>query len=506
MLPQPNNPNASWESKYNDFVKKNPRPARSEAEFIWDEKYNGFLISNPKPLRPEDQVSWEQKYNAFLVIHPKPLKSHAQVLWDLSYNAFLKRNQKPPPPAHDHHNQPPPPHLTTYQNYNNNNASSLLLNNNNNSYPNYNNALWNQLYSSSHYYYYNNNRNPRPYPYTPISSNVFTNNNNNAIFTPLSPITNQQLVTMPSTKNGVDALRGPDGQLPQKLKSIPVYLIEKICNEIMDGDPNIQWDDIAGLEHAKKCVNEMVILPMLRPDIFTGCRSTGRGLLLFGPPGTGKTMIGKAIAAEAKATFFYISSSSLTSKWVRTNENLVRALFGVASCRQPAVIFLDEIDSLLSKRNSNDHQGIRAQKTQLLIEMDGFASGNDQVLVIEATNRPQDLDEAAMRRLTKRFYVPLPSSEARACIICNLLKKDGLLELSPEDIDSICKLTEGYSGSDMKIFVKDAAMGPVREALKECTDPAKLIKDQLRPVTMQVCRYKCLISQILDIKILSNSS
>ncbi|CAI9111576.1 OLC1v1011833C1 [Oldenlandia corymbosa var. corymbosa] len=119
-----------------------------------------------------------------------------------------------------------------------------------------------------------------------------------------------------STKRCMELLCGPDGELPEKLRNLEPRLIEHVSNEIMDRDPNVRWDDIAGLEHAKKCVTEMVIWPLLRPDIFKGCRSPGRGLLLFGPPGTGKTMIGKAIAGEAKATFFYISASSLTSKWV----------------------------------------------------------------------------------------------------------------------------------------------------------------------------------------------
>ncbi|GJW22316.1 P-loop containing nucleoside triphosphate hydrolase superfamily protein, partial [Tanacetum coccineum] len=138
------------------------------------------------------------------------------------------------------------------------------------------------------------------------------------------------------------------------------------------------------------------------------------GLLLFGPPGTGKTMIGKAIAGEAKATFFHISASSLTSKWIGEGEKLVRALFEVASCYQPAVIFVDEIDSLLSKRKSEgEHEANRRRlKTQLLIEMEGCDSVNDQVLLIGATNRPQDLDEAARRRLTKRLYIPLPCAGA----------------------------------------------------------------------------------------------
>lgn len=289
-----------------------------------------------------------------------------------------------------------------------------------------------------------------------------------------------------STKRCLEMLCGPDGELPEKLRNLEPRLIEHVSNEIMDRDPNVRWDDIAGLEHAKKCVTEMVIWPLLRPDIFQGCRSPGRGLLLFGPPGTGKTMIGKAIAGEAKATFFYISASSLTSKWIGEGEKLVRALFGVASCRQPAVIFVDEIDSLLSQRKSEgEHESSRRLKTQFLIEMEGFDSGNEQILLIGATNRPQELDEAARRRLTKRLYIPLPSSEARAWIIHNLLEKDALFKLSKEDTDTICKLTEGYSGSDMKNLVKDASMGPLREALKQGIEITKLRKEDMRSVTLQ---------------------
>jgi len=125
-------------------------------------------------------------------------------------------------------------------------------------------------------------------------------------------------------------------------------------------------------------------------------------------------------------------------------------------------------------------------KTQFLIEMEGFDSGNEQLLLIGATNRPQELDEAARRRLTKRLYIPLPSTEARSWIVKNLLEKDGLLTLSIEDISSICKITEGYSGSDMKKnLVKDASMGPLREALRKGIDIANLKKEDMRPVMFQ---------------------
>ncbi|QCD93951.1 ATPase family AAA domain-containing protein FIGL1 [Vigna unguiculata] len=293
-----------------------------------------------------------------------------------------------------------------------------------------------------------------------------------------------------STRKCLEILCGPDGELPEKLRNLEPRLIEHVSNEIMDKDPNVRWDDIAGLEHAKKCIDEMVIYPLQRPDIFMGCRSPGRGLLLFGPPGTGKTMIGKAIAGEAKATFFYISASSLTSKWIGEGEKLVRALFGVASCRQPAVIFVDEIDSLLSQRKSDgEHESSRRLKTQFLIEMEGFDSGSEQILLIGATNRPQELDEAARRRLTKRLYIPLPSSEARAWIVRNLLQKDGLFNLSNEEMDIICNLTEGYSGSDMKNLVKDASMGPLREALRQGIEITKLKKEDMRTVTLQDFEY-----------------
>ncbi|KEH25453.1 P-loop nucleoside triphosphate hydrolase superfamily protein, putative [Medicago truncatula] len=303
-----------------------------------------------------------------------------------------------------------------------------------------------------------------------------------------------------TTNKCLNDLHGPDGQLPEKLRNVTPYYIEQVSNEIMDKNPDVHWNDIAGLTHAKKCVNEMAVLPLRRPDLFMGCRSPGRGLLLFGPPGTGKTMIGKAIAGEAKATFFYISASSLTSKCFGEGEKLVTALFGVASCRQPAVIFVDEIDSLVSgmlmswpikatlifiARPRNEYEVTGRIKTQFLIEMEGFAGGNEQVLVIGATNRPQDLDEVAQRRLTKRLYIPLPSSDARAWIARNLLEKDGLFKLSNEEMEIIRDLTDGYSGLDMTNLVKDASMGPLREAMEQGIDIMELKKEDMRPVTLQ---------------------
>lgn len=177
----------------------------------------------------------------------------------------------------------------------------------------------------------------------------------------------------------------------------------------MHTDSEVTWDDIAGLEVAKSIIKETIVWPMLRPNYFKGLLSPARGILLFGPPGNGKTLIGKCIASKSKSTFFSISASSLTSKWVGDGEKMVRALFTIAAVHQPSVVFIDEIDSLLSQRSESEHESSRRIKTEFLVQLDGAGTKNDErILVIGATNRPQELDDAARRRLVKRLYIPLP--------------------------------------------------------------------------------------------------
>ncbi len=165
-----------------------------------------------------------------------------------------------------------------------------------------------------------------------------------------------------------------DGKLPGRLAACEPNLVELIMFEMLDRSPGVRWDDIAGLEFAKKNVVEVVVWPLQRPDLVTGLRGPPKGMLLFGPPGTGKTLIGKAIATESEAHFFSISASSLTSKWHGQGEKLVRALFAVAAYYEPAVIFIDEIDSLLSQRQDAEFEASRRIKTELLIQLDGAAS------------------------------------------------------------------------------------------------------------------------------------
>ncbi|KAN0006635.1 hypothetical protein ACTFIU_003351 [Dictyostelium citrinum] len=246
------------------------------------------------------------------------------------------------------------------------------------------------------------------------------------------------------------------------IKGVDKSMVTLIMNEIMDRKNPVKWDDVVGLDKVKQSLMESVILPNLRPDVFTGLRAPPKGLLLFGPPGNGKTMIAKAVAYESKVTFFSISSSSLTSKYVGDGEKLVRALFAVATHFQPSIIFIDEIDSLLTERSSNESEASRRLKTEILVQFDGArTNGNERVLVMGATNRPEDLDDAALRRLVKRIYVGLPELETRLQIIQHLLAGQRH-SLTKQQINSLAEVTQGYSGFDLAALCKDAAYEPIR--------------------------------------------
>ncbi|KAF7266759.1 spastin isoform X2 [Rhynchophorus ferrugineus] len=267
------------------------------------------------------------------------------------------------------------------------------------------------------------------------------------------------------------------------LKGVDPKLAQCILDEIVEGGPQIQWDDIVGQETAKQALQEMVILPSLRPELFTGLRTPARGLLLFGPPGNGKTLLARAVATECQATFFSISAASLTSKYVGDGEKMVRALFAIARELQPSIIFIDEVDSLLSERSNNEHEASRRLKTEFLVEFDGLPSNpeNERVLVMAATNRPQELDEAALRRFTKRVYVTLPDLETRMRLLKKLLAKQGC-SLTAQELKRLATLTEGYSASDLTALAKDAALGPIRELQPE--QVKQLDPSAVRSITM----------------------
>ncbi|XP_070166290.1 spastin isoform X3 [Polyergus mexicanus] len=267
------------------------------------------------------------------------------------------------------------------------------------------------------------------------------------------------------------------------LKGVDPKLTQVILDEILEGGAPVQWEDIAGQETAKQALQEMVILPSLRPELFTGLRTPARGLLLFGPPGNGKTLLARAVATQCNATFFSISAASLMSKYVGEGEKLVRALFAIARELQPSVIFIDEVDSLLSERKDNEHEASRRLKTEFLVEFDGLpCNPEERVLVMAATNRPQELDEAALRRFTKRVYVTLPDLQTRIILLQRLLAKHND-PLTPEELNEMAVLTEGYSGSDLTGLAKDAALGPIRELNPDQVKELDL--NSVRNITMQ---------------------
>ncbi|XP_055618061.1 spastin isoform X2 [Toxorhynchites rutilus septentrionalis] len=264
---------------------------------------------------------------------------------------------------------------------------------------------------------------------------------------------------MPSTNQS-----GQQQQQQINVKGVEPKLVQIIMDEIVEGGAKVEWQDIAGQEVAKQALQEMVILPSVRPELFTGLRTPAKGLLLFGPPGNGKTLLARAVATECSATFFSISAATLTSKYVGDGEKLVRALFAVAREMQPSIIFIDEVDSLLSERSSGEHEATRRLKTEFLVQFDGLPANSelDKIVVMAATNRPQELDEAALRRFPKRVYVTLPDLDTRELLLRRLLEKQGS-PLADADLKRLAHSTDGYSGSDLTALAKDAALEPIRE-------------------------------------------
>jgi len=278
------------------------------------------------------------------------------------------------------------------------------------------------------------------------------------------------------------------------LKNVDSKLANIILNEIYDAGTDVTFADVAGQQSAKQALQEIVILPSLRPELFTGLRAPARGLLLFGPPGNGKTMLAKAVAHESSAKFFCISAASLTSKWVGEGEKLVRALFAVAKELQPSIIFMDEVDSLLCERREGEQEASRRIKTQFLLEFDGVqSSANDRVLVMGTTNRPFELDDAVLRRFPKRIYVEMPDLHARIDLLEKLLSKHDN-PLSQRNIVQIARETEGYSSSDLTALAKDAALGPIRDLdqnLVRTVDVSKVRKISVRDFSDSLRRIRC---------------
>eukprot|EP00746_Dinoflagellata_sp_MGD_P150148 gnl/MRDRNA2_/MRDRNA2_82070_c0_seq1.p1 gnl/MRDRNA2_/MRDRNA2_82070_c0~~gnl/MRDRNA2_/MRDRNA2_82070_c0_seq1.p1 ORF type:complete len:469 (-),score=96.45 gnl/MRDRNA2_/MRDRNA2_82070_c0_seq1:8-1327(-) len=256
----------------------------------------------------------------------------------------------------------------------------------------------------------------------------------------------------PSSNGGGDST--PKDEEKEKMK-------KALEGAIITEKPNVRWDDVAGLKNAKEALQETVILPTRFPQLFQGKVTPWKGILMYGPPGTGKSFLAKACATEASATFYSISSSDLVSKWMGESERLVKSLFEMAREAKPSIIFIDEVDSMCGSRDAGESDSSRRIKTEFLVQMQGVGHDDTGLLVLGATNTPWDLDSAIRRRFERRIYIPLPEPESRRRMF-ELNIGDTKNSLTLADVQSLADRTEGYSGADIAIMVRDALYQPVR--------------------------------------------
>uniref|UniRef100_A0A6M2E7H0 AAA+ ATPase domain-containing protein n=1 Tax=Populus davidiana TaxID=266767 RepID=A0A6M2E7H0_9ROSI len=256
---------------------------------------------------------------------------------------------------------------------------------------------------------------------------------------------------------------------------------------VAPGEIGVKFNDVGALEEVKKALNELVILPMRRPELFShgNLLRPCKGILLFGPPGTGKTLLAKALATEAGANFISITGSTLTSKWFGDAEKLTKALFSFASKLAPVIIFVDEVDSLLGARGGSfEHEATRRMRNEFMAAWDGLRSKDSQrILILGATNRPFDLDDAVIRRLPRRIHVDLPDAENRMKILRIILNRENLE--ADFQFDKLANATEGYSGSDLKNLCIAAAYRPVEELLEEEKGGKNGATLALRPLNLE---------------------
>jgi katanin p60 ATPase-containing subunit A1 len=247
---------------------------------------------------------------------------------------------------------------------------------------------------------------------------------------------------------------------------------EAIESMIISEKPTTMWEDIGGLREVKKTLKEAIILPFIhRKPAFV---ESPRTILLYGPPGTGKTLLAKAASNTLNATFFEARTSSLLSKYFGESSKIISMLFEKARKSQPSLIFMDEFDSIMISRDSGLQESTRRVVGQLLTEIEGFNTrAEDKIILISATNKPWDLDDAMVSRFQRKVYVPLPDKASRKRIFEIHLKGCVLHGMTHE---KLAEMSEGYSGRDISNVCREAIMFMVREQnpkLEELT-PAQI--------------------------------
>lgn len=255
--------------------------------------------------------------------------------------------------------------------------------------------------------------------------------------------------------------------------------------------PNVNWDDVAGLDDVKRAIQEVIVYPVKRPDLFP--LGWSRGLLLFGPPGCGKTLVAAAVAAEIDADFIQIDPASIMSKWLGAAEQNVAKVFGnarkTAISGKPVIIFIDEVDSILGV-HTNEVGGEVRMRNQFLKEMDGLQDKgkNYHLYVIAASNKPWELDWGFIRRFQKRVLVPLPDYQTRL----QMFEKNCTnLELATDvDFHKLSEISEGYSGSD----IKDVCQVVRQEVIRELFESGKAVDPNNRPRNISMKDFKVAIN------------
>lgn len=291
----------------------------------------------------------------------------------------------------------------------------------------------------------------------------------------------------------------------EQLKTSDPHLLDMVTSEIVQQGPPVDWNDIAGLELAKATLKEEVLWPILRPDMFSSLGPAPRCVLLFGPRGSGRTLLGRCLASQLGAPFLQLSGSTLATKWLADGEKIIRASFLVARCRQPSVLFISEVDMLLSAHLSEESP-INRLKGELLAQLDSLLMGSgedggNQVLVVCSTSRPQDMDEGLRRYFARRVLVPLPDSTARHQIVNQLLaQSQHKYCLSEEELALLVQRTEGFSGLDLARLCQDALVGLLHVSAQGMDMTGMMSRGQVRPLTYQdfesvFCKFQASISQ-----------
>jgi SpoVK/Ycf46/Vps4 family AAA+-type ATPase len=313
-----------------------------------------------------------------------------------------------------------------------------------------------------------------------------------------------------SINHGVDLLENlqTDPKKKSTKKSLKDVATENEFEKRLLGDVippdeiGVTFDNIGALENVKETLKELVMLPLQRPELFSKGQlmKPCKGILLFGPPGTGKTMLAKAVATEAGANFINISMSSIASKWFGEGEKYVKAVFSLASKISPSVIFVDEVDGMLGRReNPGEHEAMRKMKNEFMVNWDGLRTKDkERVLVLAATNRPFDLDEAVIRRLPRRLMVNLPDASNRKKILSVILAKEDLAD--DVDLEALANLTDGYSGSDLKNLCITAAHCPIREILEREKKERALAQAENKPLPPQYSSSDVRSLKLSDLK------